>query len=132
MPQLTECREYEQLLSLKNEIIYQLLNRKIVISKQTVENFDCAAQEELKRWIELYKDCSDQLEEFNQICYFCGNKFDPENVNNDCSINNYIPQPHVKGQNYGYTEDTPPSDFVGNQRCYWGKPNAQCKQDWSK
>lgn len=62
---LTECREYEQLLSLKNEIIYQLLNRKIVISKQTVENFDCAAQEELKRWIELYKDCSDQLEEFN-------------------------------------------------------------------
>jgi hypothetical protein len=114
------CRKQEALVSMKDQVIWNLVSQKKNIAKNAVKNLDGAASEEVKRWIELLKGWEEERKAYDQICYFCGDRLDGKNVNKKCKIN----QDHKLYMNFkGFTQRTPPNSFFGTKRHYWAPPD---------
>ena len=88
--QLESTPAVDQLLEVKNAIIWSLLNGQ----GRGDNTLDATVQEELTNWARLTDRFASQVSRFQMICANCGVILDPETVNTNCNQN-------LNGENAG-------------------------------
>ena len=85
--EIQQCEMLENLDKLKKEIIFGVYSTVREAEKSVVDGLDVAANEELGQWAVLAEKYSDELSQFQMICYYCGTPLTPETINEPCEVN---------------------------------------------
>jgi palmitoyltransferase len=111
---------YEQqrkLLSLKDDIIWKLVQERQSKNDYFQSEFDKATKQEMNEWAKLIDMYAGELKRYQIICSFCGVHLDETIVNQKCSSNAADPGEY-------FTEEAPGADAIGTHRHHFGKPSA--------
>lgn len=85
--EVEECLLLEKLDKMKTEIIKNLFEVTKQAQKDVIDGLDVAANEELGQWAMLAEKYSDELAQFQLICYYCGCPLTNDSVNEPCVVN---------------------------------------------
>lgn len=85
--EIEECLVLEKLNRMKTEIIRTMFEVSRGSEKNVVDGLDIAANEELGQWAMLAEKYSDELAQFQMICYYCGSPLNHNSVNEPCVVN---------------------------------------------
>jgi len=109
----------QQLLKLKDEIIWRLFNQKQLKETETIEKFNKTVADEIDSWAKLTDKYSEELKRYQMICFYCAEPLGKHNLNKKCKINE---KKEIAATFTGFTQRRPEDSFFGNARHFWAKP----------
>jgi len=114
---LEKAEQAENLLKLKDEIIWNLVQEKKKLSKMAEIDLDKAVQQEWNEWAKLVEKYYEELVKYQLVCSFCGSALDEMTVNQPCPGSSLS-----KPLDSKYTLEEPPAEYKGSGRHYFCKP----------
>jgi hypothetical protein len=120
--ELTEKRQIidkaahaQDVLKLKDEIIWNILQEKRVSQKSSIEALEKATKEEMAEWAKLADKFHSELIKYQLVCCYCGKQMDNKNINEDC------PENTGKSQQAVTIEEAIPENHPNSGRHFFGK-----------
>lgn len=109
----------QQLLRLKDEIIWRLFNDKQKREEESIEKFNKTVAQEIESWAKLTDKYGEELKKYQMICFYCAEPLGKHNVNKKCKINE---KKEIAQTFTGFTLKRPEDAFFGNSRHFFAKP----------
>lgn len=85
--ELDETSQLDHLLSMKEEVIFNLFSELKSVFIESVADLDAAANQEIASWAALTDKYANDLEELQRICFYCAEPFNEDSINQDCAVN---------------------------------------------
>lgn len=85
--ELEETKQLENVLAMKDEIIFNLFQEMQKGVGDSLKELDLAATQEINSWAQLSDTIMSQLGDYQRVCFYCAEPLTEETVNTDCSVN---------------------------------------------
>lgn len=109
----------QQLLKLKDEIIWKLFNDRKNREVEAVEKFNNSVANEIESWAKLADKYAEEYKRYQLICYFCSEPMGPANINKKCKINE---KKEMNPGFTGFTSKRPEPEYLGNSKHFFARP----------